>query len=1175
MFPRKRSFCLLVVVCCLITRSAVCLAEGNRWTTTPVPGVATVEDASHFSWYRCYVRVPDNWTSDSTSVFTETISLAVEHLTDAHEAYVNGVKVGGGGMPPQFVSSREETHKYKIAKGLLKKGVYNVVAIRVYSPDGPGGFKGRAPIIAGYFKECQLKGDWEFHLGDNADWATTARSEKPEHAVFEEFAEATSALRRPEQFIHGTKLPPEEALKTMKPAADLKVDLLMSEPLVAQPLSLRFDERGRLWVAQYRQYPYPNGIQMISRDKYYRAVYDKVPVAPPNHVPGQDRITVHEDTDGDGVYDQHKTFVDGLNIATSALPGRGGVWVLNSPFLLFYPDADGDCVPDGNPVVHLEGFGLEDVHSVVNSLTWGPDGWLYGAQGSTVSSRVVVKAGQTATDAKDEKSVYCEGAAIWRYHPETHAYEIFAEGGGNAYGIEIDSQGRLYSGHNGSNTRGYYYVQGCFYDKGAEGKYGMLTNPYAFGMVSSMAATTSIKRFSHAFIKYEDVGLPERFHGQLFAVDPLHRNVVLSDQAHTGSSFTTDDVGFAVESEDASFRPVAISVGPDGGVYVADFCEEFIAHGQHYQGQIDPTSGRIYRLRADADPTSERFDLARLSTNELVDLLSHKGKWYRQTALRLLGDRRDSSVNDRLRNNVDQNPGQLALESLWALNILGGFDSDLASKTLVHGNPSVRRWSVRLLGDKQQFVTPPIASQLTEMAGAEPDAEVRLQLAATAKRLPKQLCLSIVSQLLQHDIDATDPAVPLVLWWALESAMEEPNAAVALFQDPGVWKYELVATGIAKKVMRRLATSGTRNEMLAAARLLELAPDETSQQQLVQGFELAFKGRSLSGVPKELAVQLARVGGGSLPLMVRQGDKKAIRDAIALLANADADLAERVEIVRVMGEVKYASCLKPILTVFRTTKDDTLRNASLTALQNYGAPEIATAIVECWDSLPQASKDVAVTTLTSRAEWAQTLLQAVDQGAVEKDSIPLESVRRMTMHDDETVAELIAKHWESLEGRSSQQMKDQMVRLQKVLAAGGGNPYAGKKLFLESCAKCHMLFGKGGRIGPDLTAHKRDDVPAMLLSIINPSAEVREGFETYLVLTDEGRAVSGFLFDQDKRVIVIRGTDGQNVTIARDNIDEMIRQPSSLMPEGLLAKLTDAQVLDLFAYLRTSQPITR
>src|SRR4029079_12470738 len=150
------------------------------------------------------------------------------------------------------------------------------------------------------------------------------------------------------------------------------------EPAVEQPLFMTFDRRGRLWVVQYRQYPFPAGLKVVEYDQYLRARLDKVPAPPPLGDKGADKITVFEDTDGDGKYDKHKDVITGLNICSSLAVGHGGIWVLNPPYLLFYPDADGDDVPDSDPEVRLSGFGLEDTHSVANSLRFGPDGWLYG-----------------------------------------------------------------------------------------------------------------------------------------------------------------------------------------------------------------------------------------------------------------------------------------------------------------------------------------------------------------------------------------------------------------------------------------------------------------------------------------------------------------------------------------------------------------------------------------------------------------------------------------------------------------------------------------------------------------------------------------------------------------------------------------------------------------------------
>ena len=245
----------------------------------------------------------------------------------------------------------------------------------------------------------------------------------------------------------------------------------------------------------------------------------------------------------------------------------------------------------------------------------------------------------------------------------------------------------------------------------------------------------------------------------------------------------------------------------------------------------------------------------------------------------------------------------------------------------------------------------------------------------------------------------------------------------------------------------------------------------------------------------------------------------------------------------------------------------------LAALQPYKDDRIAKTTLPLYGKFSPDVRAVAQTLLVSRSSWNRQFLEAVDAGKIDKKTIPLDVVRKMTLHRDARIASLIKKHWKQIRGATTAEMRTTVVRLQKVLAGRGGDPYKGKVLFANSCGKCHLLFGAGGKIGPDLTAYKRDDTTRILINIVNPSSEIREGFETTLVVTEDGRVITGFLFDRDNRVVVLRGADGQNITIPRDNIEQMIRQKKSLMPEGLLKKLTDQQVRDLFAYLKSAQPL--
>jgi putative heme-binding domain-containing protein len=262
-----------------------------------------------------------------------------------------------------------------------------------------------------------------------------------------------------------------------------------------------------------------------------------------------------------------------------------------------------------------------------------------------------------------------------------------------------------------------------------------------------------------------------------------------------------------------------------------------------------------------------------------------------------------------------------------------------------------------------------------------------------------------------------------------------------------------------------------------------------------------------------------------------------------------------------------------LLGLVEHTPDDALRQAALTALQPYDDPRIPAAVLRLYPGFTEDARAVALTLLASRKAWALQLLQAVDESKLDPKAISTDVVRRLTVHRDDAIARLVSKHWGAVEGSTTAAMQQQIERLASVLRTGSGNPYPGKKLFRTTCAKCHQLFGDGGQVGPDLTTYKRDDIANLLLNVVNPSAEIREGYETLLATTKDGRVVTGFLVDKDNQVVVLRGADAQTITLRQDQVEELVPQRKSLMPEGLLDNLTDQQVRDLFAYLRSSQPL--
>jgi putative heme-binding domain-containing protein len=960
-------------------------------------------------------------------------------------------------------------------------------------------------------------------------------------------------------------LPAADTAKTFTVPDDLEMQLVLAEPIVTQPVFLNFDERGRMWVVQYLQYPAPAGLKAVSRDNFWRAVYDKVPEPPPRGVKGLDKITIHEDTNGDGTFDTHKTFVDGLNIATACAKGRGGVWVLNPPYLLFYPDRNDDDVPDSDPVVHLEGFGLEDTHSVVNSLRWGPDGWLYAAQGSTVTANV---------RRPDETNVvYSQGQNIWRYHPESKRYEIFSEGGGNAFGVEIDEKGRLFSGHNGGDTRGFHYMQGAYLRKGFE-KHGELANPYAFGYFPHMDGTRG-ERFTHNFVIYHGGALPERYTGKLFGIEPLQGRVVLSDITPVGSTFATRDLERVVTSSDSWFRPVDIKVGPDGAIYVADWYDRQVTHTRNQEGYIDKEHGRIYRLKSKRAKPLAPFNLANQTSAQLIETLRHTNQWFRETALRVLADRRDTAVAPVLRRWIDSSREQISLEALWALHQLNQpLTPELVSAAVKQRNEPVLTWMIRLMGDDTNRFTPATAMLLLGLASSQTNVEVRAQIAATAKRLPAPATLAVVAALSRRAEDAEDPRIPLLCWWALESKCDSHRDDILkLFGNSPVWFQPLIEKHLLSRLMRRYAAAGSRKDLLTCAKLLELSPSPKHTQLLMTGFEEAFSGRSLTGLPDELVAAMARHNVASDALKLRTGDPAATRRAIETIQDERAGAKQRQQVIGVLGEVRPAAALNALLTVADRDANPEIRKAALTALMGYDDTRIPALVLKDYNNYAPDVRSIALGLVASRAGWSLAFVQAVDKGKIQPAAVPLDGVRRMKLHAQTELAALITKLWPRAGAATTAEMQQTIQRLGTVIQAGTGNPYAGQTLFNASCASCHTLFARGGKVGPDLTTYQRGDLDTMLLHIVNPSAEIREGYENILIETKDDRSLTGFLVERDAKVIVLRSPDGQNVTIEHSNVAEMRAAGMSLMPEGLLDPLNDQQVRDLFAYLRSTQPL--
>lgn len=891
-------------------------------------------------------------------------------------------------------------------------------------------------------------------------------------------------------------LDPQGALDALEVADDLAVDLVLAEPDISQPVHLSFDGRGRLWVVEYRQYPDPAGLTRTGRDSIWRVTYDQTPPPPPHAADspfrGKDRITIHEDSDGDGSYETHRRFLDGLNLATSiAHDARGGIWVTQPPYLLYYADINGDDMPDGDPEVHLAGFGIEDSHATANSLMWGPDGWLYGAQGSTCSAAIV----RVGID-EPEDAVKSAGQMIWRYHPERRIYEVFAEGGGNTYGVNFDSKGNLFSGHNGGDTRGFHYEQGGYYRKNF-GKHGALSNVYAFGHFAAMEHA-KVERFTHQFVIYENDALPEKYRGKLWGVDIMHNNLVVSSILSDGSTFRTVDESRPVKTASKWFRPVHIVEGPEGDLFVADWCDRQVNHYRNHEGQIDHVRGRVFRIRAKQPQARE-----------------------------------------------PRSPSEL--ETFLARYRAGDFDADAA---LASENTNIQRWAVRLLGDERE-VSDEQAEMLAALAANATDPTLLVQLAATARRLPAEVGLPMVKALSQHGLD--DRHLPLMVWWAIEQHCKGSiNEVMAMTGDEDWVATEIAREIVLPRLMKRCAMEGTEADFLRCADLLEI-----EGVGLYDDFWEAFSGRSMTTLPPRLVRLLEEKGGvgNQLEFGIRRGDEEIIQRALLMIS-----AGEETHLVRVLGEVPHPLAL-PVLLELSEAHEGRGGEAALKSLKSYDDPRIAETLLAQLPRYDRVSRDLALNVLASRPDSALRMLERVPL-----DDIPPAEFFILRSHQNPRIDTF-------LDGRGEETPENADIsRLTGVLSTGTGRVKLGEAIYQQRCMACHELHDKGGDIGPGLTSYQRQDLDSLLLAIIAPSAEIREGYQTVIAHHVDGSVHQGFLLRQDDAQVVLNVLGGAEKAWPRGEIRELKVVPTSLMPSGLIDDLDDQALRDLIAYLQTTTP---
>ncbi len=958
-------------------------------------------------------------------------------------------------------------------------------------------------------------------------------------------------------------LPAEEARKKFVVPDGFEVRLFAAEPQVINPVAMTWDARGRLWVVELFEYPLGARPGQKSRD----------------------RVKILEDTDADGRADKVTVFADGLNLATGIQLGNDGVYVGQAPDLLFLEDTNGDDRADKR-TVFLTGFGLNDRHELLNGFTWGPDGALYMTHGVFTHSKV-----KDPNDPNDDGVVM--NAAVARVDPLTKKFEVFADGTSNPWGVDFDRAGNAFVSacvidHLFHMAPGAHYVR----------QGGQSLNPYAYQLLPSIVDHKHYRAAYAGIQIYEGNQYPNEYRGTVF-MGNIHQSAINHDRlTPDGSSFKASALPDFLVSKDGWFRPVSTQTGPDGALWIMDWYDKYPCYQNANADPegVDRTYGRIWRVVYTGDHPGTKvpsrpavdMDLSKLTTGELVNLLSSDNSWQRRMAQRLLDERRDPEAVPLLRKMLrDGRSLESRLAALWTLYASGQLDGATLDPLAEDSEPAIRTWAARLTGERGRGNVRAI-DRLLKLA-ADSDPSVRTAVATALREFSsgnlavdvppgpeaaKADIYAVAGVLLQKAPAPDDELFGHILWMALEpkvawdpQPMFDLLAATKTQPSPATF-------GLARNTMRRVIdTRQVGNLNLAVKALPSLAQrDPALASAAIDGLIEGQKGRTVvPGIPSEpILTRLARSDNAALAERARQlgaiwGDAQATAAALAKINDPRAREEERLQGIRIARQVKQPAAREALLELVRHGGPPRLLTAAVRALGEIGGEGVDETFVAHWSTLPSPARSAAVEVLASRRPWARTLLDAVERKVISTTDISAPVVRSLAQSGDPA----LRKRAEQLIGRFRPSDTDKLKLIaakKQVVLNGPVDLQAGHELAAKTCFVCHKLYGEGAEVGPDLTGVGRSSLDALLANVIDPNQVVGKGYENTEVETKDGRTLNGRIVEDTDTRLKLLASGPREEVVAKSDIATIRTTDLSLMPEGL-EQLPDADFRNLIWYI--------
>jgi len=964
------------------------------------------------------------------------------------------------------------------------------------------------------------------------------------------FAQSTAKVPDPD---------PELERKSFEVADGFEVNLFAADPLLAKPIQMNFDARGRLWVACSESYPQIK------------------PGAQQN-----DKIIILEDTKGVGKADKTTVFADGLLIPTGLEPGDGGVYVANNTDLLHLSASPGKDKADRRKVV-LSGFGTEDTHHMLHTLRWGPDGMLYMNQSIYIHSHIETPHGLRELNA----------GGIWQFRPETLELGVFARGWVNAWGHDFDRWGQSFV-TDGAGGEGINYV---------------LPGAYYTTAVGANRVVQGLNPGSPKYCGLEIVSgrhFPDDWQGNLITNDFRGHRVCRFVLKEDGAAYAAQEKAELIKTRHEAFRPIDVKMGPDGALYIADWYNPIIQHGEvdFRDPRRDISHGRIWRVTAKGRPIVQRPQLADAGTPALLDALKEPEQWTRHFAKRVLKERGAKKVASDLATWVtkldrkDKDFEHNELEALWTYQSLDVVEPKLLAAVARAQDHHARAAAMRVVAAWHKKLDHPL--ELLAAGVADDHPQVRLEAVRSLAQIKEPRAVEMAMDALDRPVDKY---VDYALWltardlepvWMPELQKGklnfDGNVGHLLFALQAVESKNMVKPLVdlikgGKVPKDREDSILTSIAGVGGAQELDLLLDSVLAKQSVPAARQATLLAALEQAARQRNVKptgdLARIA----PLL--QSDNEPVRVFAARLAGLWQVEKLRAELLSLAkgsttpGPVRQAALDGLVSLGGKETAEALLqmsagdqpagqRRHAVIALARFNPEEAADRAVEIVMAMKPTDDPTDVfTAFVGRKNGPELLANAVSEKKLPPDiaRVGIRAVRASGREYPALVAALTKAG-----GLTSVNHTLSAAEMTKMVAdvRAMGEPANGEAIYRRnelSCQKCHAISGAGGQVGPDLSSIGASaQVDYIVESILLPNKVIKENYHSLVITNKAGKVVTGIKVRETKSELVLRDPEDMEIVIPTNKIDDRA-DGGSLMPEGLVDGLTRLELIDLVRFL--------